>query len=180
MRPDASNPTISRQQPRSGQLRDIETPQAYKDWQNIIDFLIKTSQKLKKEEETHQNTPIGPLIKLFTAEIQRAREARDHVLQQPLQEPTLGLGLGQSQGQLNRIEAKITAVQQDLATQIKRAPIQGSPPTQGPKTWANIVSQQAKEIQTAKVATLPISTTIRLRPEEDLKGLPPKDLLDKA
>jgi hypothetical protein len=165
-RPDAENSATSTNQPQSGQQQDQDTPQAYKDWQELIDSLQRISEVLSKEEEIRQDTPIRPLIQLLSKEIKRAKESRVYP---PDQEP---------KDQLDRIETGIKALRQDLR---KNPPTQEGPERgPSPKTWANVAAQQAKDIRTARATGPPIGTTIRIRPEGDLKGRSPKDLLEIA
>jgi hypothetical protein len=171
-RPDANPAPISSQQPtQRGQQNEQDSLQAYKDWQDLIDSLYKISEKLSKEEETRQETPIQPLIQLLSKELKRAKKARDQAAPQ-----------GQNPGpkdQLDRIETGIQALRQDL----NKTP----PPRQegvekrpSPRSWANVAAQQAQEIRTTTAANPQVGITIRIRPEEDLRSKAPKDILEIA
>src|SRR5258708_19465188 len=104
-RSDANPAPISSQQPtQRGQQNEQDSLQAYKDWQDLIDSLHKISEKLLKEEETRQETPIQPLIQLLSKELKRARKARD---QATPQDPS-------PRDQLDRIETGIQPLRQHL------------------------------------------------------------------
>ena len=171
-RPNANSAPISSQQStQRGQQQEQDTPQAYKDWQDLIESLQSISEKLSKEKETRQETPIHPLIQLLSKELERAKKARDQTTP-PDQNPG-------PKDQLDRIETGIQALRQDL----NKTP----PPRQegvekgpSPRSWASIAAQQAQEIRTTTAVNPQVGITIRIRPEEDLRSKEPKDILEIA
>jgi hypothetical protein len=169
-RQDANSaPTSSHQPTQRGQQQEQETPQAYKDWQDLINSLQRISTELSKEEEN----PRQDIIQLLAKEIKRATESRD-------QDSPPKRGQEQDQGhQLDRIETEIQALRQELN---KTPPLVEKGPEKGqsPRSWANIAAQQAQEILTTTALNPQVGTTIRIRPESNLKGKPPKDLLEIA
>jgi two-component sensor histidine kinase len=129
-RQDANSaPTSSHQPTQRGQQQEQETPQAYKDWQDLIDSLQRISTELSKEEEN----PRQDIIQLLAKEIKRATESRD-------QDSPPKRGQEQDQGhQLDRIETEIQALRQELN---KTPPLAEKGPEKGqsPRSWANIAA----------------------------------------